>query len=44
MEVLIGIGYFIGAVVVVGAGGLFCIKGAKRLIDELNAEIDRRYY
>lgn len=42
MEILIGIGCVVGVLIVVGMSGLVLVAGAKRVIDELNAEIDRR--
>ena len=42
MEILLGIGCIVGVLVVVGASGLLFVAGARHLIDELNAEIDRR--
>ena len=42
MEILFGIGCIVGVFVVFGISGLFLVAGARRLIDELNAEIDRR--
>lgn len=42
MEILLGIGCIVGALIIVGASGILLVAGAKRVIDELNAEIDRR--
>ena len=42
MEILFGIGCIVGILVVVGVSGVILVAGARHLIDEFNAEIDRR--